>query len=47
MKVEAAEIIWLPQQMVAAEGEVAAAVERIVEALEDHDDVQRVYTNLA
>jgi YebC/PmpR family DNA-binding regulatory protein len=47
MKVEAAEIIWLPQQMVAAEGEVAAAGERIVEALEDHDDVQRVYTNLA
>jgi YebC/PmpR family DNA-binding regulatory protein len=47
MKVESAEIIWLPLQTVQASDEVARAIERITDALEDHDDVQRVYTNLA
>ena len=47
MKVESAEIIWLPLQTVQASDEVARAIERITDALEDNDDVQRVYTNLA
>ncbi|MFM1823370.1 MAG: hypothetical protein RI967_1636 [Planctomycetota bacterium] len=44
--VESADIVWIPGQTVAASGETADAIERLVEALEDHDDVQKVYSNL-
>jgi YebC/PmpR family DNA-binding regulatory protein len=47
MTVESAEIVWVPMQTVSADATTLAAVERLVEVLEDHDDVQRVYTNLA
>lgn len=46
MTIDSAEIIWVPAQTVRADGETLAAVEKLVDALEDHDDVQRVYTNL-
>ena len=45
--VESAEITWIPLQAVEADAATQAEVERLVDALEDHDDVQRVYTNLA
>jgi YebC/PmpR family DNA-binding regulatory protein len=47
IEIEAAEIVWLPMQAVEAAPEVAEAVERLIDALEDHDDVQKVYTNMA
>jgi transcriptional/translational regulatory protein YebC/TACO1 len=34
-------------QTVEVDAETLSDVERLVDALEDHDDVQRVYTNLA
>jgi YebC/PmpR family DNA-binding regulatory protein len=46
-EVESAEIVWIPLQTVDADAATAAQVEQIVDALEDHDDVQKVYTNLA
>jgi len=45
--VESAEITWFPMQTVEADEALQAEVEKIVDALEDHDDVQKVYTNLA
>jgi YebC/PmpR family DNA-binding regulatory protein len=47
MAVESAEIVWVPMQTVEVGVDTLAAVERLVDALEDHDDVQKVYTNLA
>ena len=46
MTVESAEVVWIPLQAVSVSAETAAVVERIVDALEDHDDVQHVYTNM-
>lgn len=43
--IEMAEVTMLPQNMVAAEGETAYKVLRLLEALDDCDDVQKVYTN--
>jgi len=45
--VESAEIVWIPMQTVEGDEATAAAVEKLVDLLEDHDDVQRVFTNLA
>ncbi len=42
---EKAEIIWQPKITVAVSGESADKIDRFVEALEDNDDVQKVYTN--
>ncbi len=42
---EKAEIIWQPKISVPVSGESADKVDRFVEALEDNDDVQKVYTN--
>lgn len=47
MTVDSAEIVWIPSQTVEADGETLAAVEKLVDLLEDHDDVQKVYSNLA
>ena len=47
MRVESAEIVWMPIQTISVSAETLAAVERVVELFEDHDDVQKVYTNLA
>lgn len=40
-----AEIAMIPKTMTAVEGKHAAGMMRILDALEDHDDVQSVYTN--
>ncbi len=47
MTVDSAEIVWIPMQTVEVDAATLAEVEVIVDALEDHDDVQKVYTNLA
>src|SRR5262245_29608253 len=40
-----AEVAKLPQNYVKVEGQTASAMIRLLEALEDHDDVQHVYSN--
>lgn len=42
---EAAEIAMVPKNLVKLEGKNAAAMLRLIEALEEHDDVQNVYAN--
>jgi transcriptional/translational regulatory protein YebC/TACO1 len=41
----AAEIAMIPKNVVKLEGKQAEAMLRLTEALEDHDDVQNVYSN--
>jgi YebC/PmpR family DNA-binding regulatory protein len=45
VKVEAASVTELPTVSVPLSGEAAAAVSRLLESLEDHDDVKEVYSN--
>ena len=45
MTVESADIAWVPGMTVELEDEVARKVLRLVDALEDLDDVQNVYAN--
>ena len=45
--VESAQIEYVPLNTVSVDAETIQTVEKLVEALEDHDDVQRVHTNLA
>lgn len=40
-----AEVTMIPDATVACEGKDAEKVARLIDALEDHDDVQKVYTN--
>jgi YebC/PmpR family DNA-binding regulatory protein len=40
-----AEVAWLPQNYVKLSGQQAQQMLRMVETLEDHDDVQHVYAN--
>ena len=47
ISIDSAEIVWVPLQTVEGDEATAAAVERLVDLLEDHDDVQRVFTSLA
>jgi YebC/PmpR family DNA-binding regulatory protein len=42
---ESAEIAMVPKNLVTLEGKHAAAMLRLMETLEDHDDVQNVYSN--
>jgi len=42
---EQAEIVWLPASRVPCDVETAGRIVRLVDALEDHDDVQKVWTN--
>ncbi len=42
---EASELAMLPQSTVRLESDDAAKVLRLIEALEDHDDVQHVWSN--
>ncbi len=42
---EAARLVWKPQTLVPVEEEPAAALFRLLEALDDHDDVQNVAAN--
>ena len=45
LKLEVAEITMLPQNTVAVEGKQAEQVVRLMEALDDHDDVRKAYAN--
>ena len=45
IKPATAEVGWLPQQYVKLSGHAAQQMLRLVETLEDHDDVQHVYAN--
>jgi YebC/PmpR family DNA-binding regulatory protein len=45
LEVERAELVRIPQNTVKLEGKEAEAMLRLMEALEDHDDVQRVSAN--
>jgi len=45
VNIASAELTMLPQTTVAVEGEVAENVLKLLEALEEHDDVKNVYTN--
>jgi transcriptional/translational regulatory protein YebC/TACO1 len=42
---ESAEITRIPQNSVKVEGKQAAAVLKLVDLIENHDDVQNVYAN--
>ncbi|MFO0874483.1 MAG: YebC/PmpR family DNA-binding transcriptional regulator, partial [Phycisphaerales bacterium] len=41
-----AEVAMVPLNMVACDESVAASVQRLIDALEEHDDVQKVWSNL-
>ena len=45
LTVESADIAWLPTVSVALEDDVARRVLKLVDALEDLDDVQNVWAN--
>jgi len=45
VKCEAAEVTWVSTVFVPVSAAGAAAVNRLIEALEEHDDVKEVYTN--
>jgi YebC/PmpR family DNA-binding regulatory protein len=45
IKSEVAHVTWLPTLPVPVENSAVATVNRLIEALEDHDDVKEVYTN--
>ncbi|HOZ50089.1 MAG TPA: YebC/PmpR family DNA-binding transcriptional regulator [Candidatus Hydrogenedentes bacterium] len=45
IKPDSAELTMQPKSMMKVEGKDAATVLRLMEALEDHDDVQNVYAN--
>ncbi len=45
VKIEVAEITMLPKSYVSLEGETAEKMLKLMEVLEDHDDVQNVYAN--
>ena len=42
---ESAEIAWIPGMMVQVDPASGAAVQKLIDALEEHDDVQKVFTN--
>lgn len=45
LKVENASLQWIAKNTVAVEGETAEKLEKLIDALEDNDDVQNVYSN--
>jgi transcriptional/translational regulatory protein YebC/TACO1 len=40
-----AKLVWRPQSTVPVEGDAAQSLVKLLEALDDHDDVQNVYAN--
>ncbi|MBI3117643.1 MAG: YebC/PmpR family DNA-binding transcriptional regulator [Candidatus Hydrogenedentes bacterium] len=46
LKIEEAKLVMQPKTTVDVDGKTVATVLRLMEALEDHDDVQEVYTNV-
>ncbi len=45
IETQSAELSRVPQTTVKLEGKQAAAVLRMIEAIEEHDDVQNVFAN--
>ncbi|MFM7135400.1 MAG: YebC/PmpR family DNA-binding transcriptional regulator [Planctomycetota bacterium] len=45
--VDSAEFVWIPATTVELDESTAAELQTLVDALEDHDDVQKVHTNQA
>lgn len=45
IKPSSSEIAWVPQNYVRLSGQQAQQMVRMIEAMEDHDDVQHVYAN--
>lgn len=45
MKVESSEVEYVPTNLTALEGSAGESVQKLIDALEDLDDVQEVYTN--
>jgi len=41
-----AAIVWRPQNTIAVDDEAGERIMKLVDALEDNDDVQNVYANL-
>ena len=46
LKLNSASVVWLPNSLTSASGDTLAQVIKLIDALEDNDDVQKVYTNL-
>lgn len=46
IKIDSAELTMIPNLMTVAHGDDVARVVKLIDALEDNDDVQKVYTNL-
>lgn len=44
--IESAELTQIPSNTIALEGEKAEMVQKLIEALDDNDDIQKVHTNL-
>ncbi|MEM1139831.1 MAG: YebC/PmpR family DNA-binding transcriptional regulator, partial [Pseudomonadota bacterium] len=42
---EHARIVWKPQNVIEVDDEVAGKIVRLLDTLDDHDDVQNVYAN--
>ena len=42
---EDASVAWVPKNLIKLEGKNASAMLRLTDVLEDHDDVQSVYSN--
>jgi YebC/PmpR family DNA-binding regulatory protein len=40
-----AKLVWRPQNTVGVEGDAAESLVKLLDALDDHDDVQNVYAN--
>ena len=40
-----ADFVWRPQTMIAVDDEAAEKIMKLIDALEDNDDVQKVYSN--
>ena len=45
LETESAEVAMVPKNLIKLEGKTADAMLRLSEALEEHDDVQSVYSN--
>jgi transcriptional/translational regulatory protein YebC/TACO1 len=45
VKPESAEIAWVPQNYIKLTGSAAQQMLKLVEALEEHDDIQHVFAN--
>jgi transcriptional/translational regulatory protein YebC/TACO1 len=45
MDISLAEVTMLPKNYVPLEGNAAEQMIRLIDALEDHDDIQNVYAN--